>query len=116
MALLPGVTKAVLLLSGYRCRYCGEDAATADHIIPQRDNGPDAAWNLVAACRPCNSSKGGARLPREVERELLIEAWITAPDVERMAAAFRVAQHAAARRPPLALTRDPQDMWRIKLP
>ena len=41
------------------CRWCGERATTADHYpIARIDGGPDNLANLVAACRPCNSSRG----------------------------------------------------------
>lgn len=42
------------------CVYCGAtDALSLDHLIPRLRGGEDAADNLVTACRPCNSSKGG---------------------------------------------------------
>lgn len=113
MALAPGVTKAVLMLAGERCRYCGKAATTADHIVPQRVNGKDAASNLVAACQSCNSKKGGARLPPETERELLIEAWIVADEVEKLARMFRFSQQPATTRPTLDFRRDPDDRWRL---
>lgn len=31
--------------------------ATADHVIPQSENGPDDESNIVAACEPCNRAK-----------------------------------------------------------
>lgn len=45
----------------HRCAYCGCDireAASADHVEPQSRGGSDDWLNLVAACVPCNSSKG----------------------------------------------------------
>ena len=45
--------------------YCGEqNANTIDHIIPQLQNGSHDPVNLVWACRPCNSRKGG-RTPEQ---------------------------------------------------
>jgi 5-methylcytosine-specific restriction endonuclease McrA len=73
MTLPIGMTQAVLLLHGRKCRYCGRAADTADHIIPRHKGGTDDASNLVAACRTCNCSKGVERLPEEIEKELLIE-------------------------------------------
>ncbi len=53
------LTRAVLERDGYRCRWCGGTATTADHYpIPQDHGGPDTLDNLVAACKPCNSSRG----------------------------------------------------------
>lgn len=39
------------------CRYCGGRATEVDHVIPHSRGGPDDPENLVAACKPCNSSK-----------------------------------------------------------
>jgi 5-methylcytosine-specific restriction endonuclease McrA len=39
------------------CHYCGGTATTADHVVPKSKGGPSDLWNLVAACRPCNSAK-----------------------------------------------------------
>ena len=51
------------------CSYCGDThRLSADHLIPRMRGGPDAADNLILACRRCNSSKGG--------RDLL--EWMTA--------------------------------------
>lgn len=48
--------------AGY-CVYCGtDDFLSLDHLIPRLQNGPDAADNLVTACRSCNSSKGSKDL------------------------------------------------------
>lgn len=41
------------------CHYCGGTRNLCmDHMIPKMREGPDAADNLVYACRSCNSSKG----------------------------------------------------------
>ena len=41
------------------CYYCGATKKLCmDHLIPKLRGGPDAADNLVWACRSCNSSKG----------------------------------------------------------
>jgi len=45
------------ILRTHLCFYCGEDADTVDHIIPTSKGGEDEPYNLVAACRSCNSSK-----------------------------------------------------------
>lgn len=44
-----------------RCSRChkpmAKDEATGDHVIPISQNGPHSKSNIVAMCRPCNSSK-----------------------------------------------------------
>lgn len=54
---------AVLARDHYTCVYCGatEDIA-CDHVHPRSRGGQDTMENLVAACTPCNSSKGGKLL------------------------------------------------------
>lgn len=54
------LSRLVLERDGYVCAYCGGVADTADHITPKSRGGDDGLDNLVAACRPCNSSKGGS--------------------------------------------------------
>ncbi|MGW6754540.1 HNH endonuclease [Streptomyces sp. NPDC055006] len=44
------------------CCYCDEPAEALDHVTPVALGGADAAWNLVPACKPCNSSKGAKTL------------------------------------------------------
>lgn len=43
----------------HRCVYCGEPATCADHVLPKAWGGLTVERNLVAACRSCNSRKGG---------------------------------------------------------
>jgi len=40
-----------------RCQYCGAKAESIDHIRPRSKDGPHVWENVVAACRPCNTSK-----------------------------------------------------------
>jgi hypothetical protein len=51
---------------GAACRYCGRSdlRLALDHVIPRIQGGSDDAENLVPACKPCNSSKGG-RTPEQ---------------------------------------------------
>ena len=45
------------------CCYCGATSALSlDHLIPRITGGSDHSDNLVWACKPCNSSKGGRDL------------------------------------------------------
>jgi HNH endonuclease len=50
---------SVLDRDGSLCVYCGSEANTVDHVIPKSLGGLTVERNLVAACRSCNSSKGG---------------------------------------------------------
>lgn len=58
----PHVRAYVFARDGHACRYCGASGdgvvLEADHVIPTRLRGPNVCRNLVAACRPCNRSKG----------------------------------------------------------
>jgi hypothetical protein len=116
MALPIGMTQALLLLHGRRCRYCGLVADTADHIIPVHKGGGDDASNLVAACRTCNCSKGTERLPEEIEKELLMEAWIVKGEVNRLARTFAQAQDDARKRPAIPVMRRHLRIHRVGAP
>jgi len=56
------------------CMYCGNSFAdgdlTRDHVKPRSQGGLDKWTNVVAACRRCNTSKGG-RTPEEANKPLL---------------------------------------------
>jgi len=58
----------------YRCQYCGERKAvnelTLDHILPRSRGGDNSPVNIVTACVPCNTRKGG-RTPAEARMPLL---------------------------------------------
>ena len=47
---------------GFRCYWCKvkfkDEELTMDHVIPLNKGGLHEASNIVAACQPCNSSKG----------------------------------------------------------
>jgi len=57
---------AVLGRCGRACWYCGGEGLplALDHVIPRIQGGSDDPDNLVPACKPCNSSKGG-RTPEQ---------------------------------------------------
>ena len=46
----------------YKCQYCGNDFSrshlTMDHVVPISRGGKTEWTNIVAACNPCNSTKG----------------------------------------------------------
>jgi hypothetical protein len=60
--------RTVFERDGWRCSYCDTEITMetghADHVIPRSRGGSDDLSNLVAACAPCNLSKG-ARTPAE---------------------------------------------------
>ena len=89
--LRPGVTRAVLMVNGHRCQYCGKPATTADHIVPSHLGGRSNAGNLTAACRSCNSSKGAKRLLPEHEMRLKTRAAVMAGLVATMTSVYQTA-------------------------
>lgn len=64
------IRRYVLARDDWTCRYCGFQLADdliakgavwylhVDHVRPRSAGGRDVPWNLVTACRTCNSSKG----------------------------------------------------------
>ena len=50
--------------TNYCCAFCGigfdEAEFTIDHIVPRAKGGSNKDENLLAACRPCNTSKNSA--------------------------------------------------------
>jgi hypothetical protein len=55
---------AVIRAHGWRCFYCRKRVTratvTKDHLLPLSKKGTDFAWNLVPACKSCNSGKSGS--------------------------------------------------------
>lgn len=49
-------------IKGKLCHYCPATATTRDHIIPKSLGGATRPWNLVPACRTCNTRKA-SKLP-----------------------------------------------------
>ncbi|MGI9667898.1 MAG: HNH endonuclease [Acidimicrobiia bacterium] len=56
---MPLNRRAVFLRDGHRCQYCGASAENIDHVIPKVQGGQHKWDNVVAACRRCNTRKGG---------------------------------------------------------
>ncbi len=71
----PGWTKrGVLKRDAHTCGYCGERAATVDHIVPLSKGGRNTWTNTVAACHTCNSRKAN-RTPGEAGMPLRAKAY-----------------------------------------
>ena len=49
--------RAVFARDGHRCQYCGGAAENIDHVVPRSKGGTHTWENVVAACRPCNTTK-----------------------------------------------------------
>jgi len=78
---------------GNACQYCGKRLAaralTIDHVIPRWRGGTESWSNLVTACMPCNTRKGGRtpgsagmhliRKPVEPRRNPLIHLRLQSP-------------------------------------
>jgi hypothetical protein len=63
---------AVLSRDQNVCQYCNQACSPADrvieHVVPAALGGPDALYNLVVACRSCNTRKSqGVWIPRNLE-------------------------------------------------
>lgn len=90
--------KAVMILYGYRCRYCGGEATEVDQIIPKSKGGTDDAKNLVACCQPCNASKSDNSLPPDVLHKVLVDAWVIAGAVDELIDHMRLGEMNARQR------------------
>lgn len=64
---------------GFMCMYCGaassEHQLTRDHVQPISKGGQDVWSNVVAACRSCNTRKGGRR-PEQANMPLLAVPYV----------------------------------------
>jgi len=68
------VREAILKRDGYRCRYCGDNAETVDHVIPVAFVPIHTAANLVAACGRCNRKASDmVFLSLNEKREFILE-------------------------------------------
>ena len=51
---------------GFKCQYCGNGKdLTLDHLIPKSRGGNSTWYNLITACRRCNTKKGEF-MPEEI--------------------------------------------------
>lgn len=62
--------RAVFLRDEAQCQYCTKPAENIDHVLPRSQGGQHTWENVVAACRRCNTRKGG-RTPGEAGMRLL---------------------------------------------
>ena len=56
--------RSIFLRDGFACQYCSRPAENVDHVVPRSQGGRHAWDNVVAACRRCNTKKGG-RTPEQ---------------------------------------------------
>ena len=72
----------VFLRDRFECQYCGvNEELTFDHVIP-RSKGGQTTWdNVVAACSPCNLTKGGD-LPKQAN--MFPKHWPICPTVNQL--------------------------------
>ena len=65
----------LFLRDHHTCQYCGKkppySQLTMDHVVPAVQGGKKTWENIVTACRPCNTKKGG-RTPDEAQMKLRI--------------------------------------------
>lgn len=56
---------AVFRRDKYACQYCFNDHTplTVDHIVLWEEGGPTIEENLLAACKPCNKTRGNMQFP-----------------------------------------------------
>lgn len=61
---VPVNRRSVFFRDDFRCQYCERPAESIDHVMPRSQGGQHTWDNVVAACRRCNTKKGG-RTPEE---------------------------------------------------
>jgi 5-methylcytosine-specific restriction endonuclease McrA len=89
--------RGVFARDGGRCAYCRGPAETIDHVMPRSRGGRHVWENVVAACAPCNHTKGD-RTPAEM-------GWrLATPPAAPQSGAWRVIGH-----------RTPDPRWRTWL-
>jgi 5-methylcytosine-specific restriction endonuclease McrA len=81
---VPVNRRTVFQRDGGCCQYCGREAENLDHVVPRSQGGEHAWYNVVAACRRCNTKKGG-RTPAQAGLQLAAaprpphpDSWVSA--------------------------------------
>ena len=62
----------LLLTENTNCVYCGQEAKTIDHIIPQSKGGKDEPNNVVKCCLSCNQKKTNKDLVQFLNEEIIV--------------------------------------------
>lgn len=55
--IIPEEWEAFLAMYDQECFYCGNEGGAVDHLTPRSRGGEDRLYNLVPACKSCNSLK-----------------------------------------------------------
>jgi len=72
----------VFLRDRFECQYCGApEDLTFDHVVPRSRGGRTTWENVVAACAPCNLTKGG-RTPKQAG--MMPKSWPHQPTVTEL--------------------------------
>lgn len=75
---MPLNRRTVFLRDDHRCQYCGRPAENIDHVVPRAQGGTHTWDNVVAACRRCNTKKGG-RTPEQAGLSLVSQPRLPPP-------------------------------------
>jgi 5-methylcytosine-specific restriction endonuclease McrA len=97
----PTTRRRIYARDGHSCVWCGKAVgctrlglpsdATLDHLVPRAQGGGNRYWNLVTACRGCNSRRRDMpavafahcfRNPAKVALRVLAAVSLPLPDLE----------------------------------
>lgn len=56
-----------------KCAYCGDCATSLDHIVPRFKSGSSNRYNLLPACRRCNSNKASSEMESWYKQQTYFE-------------------------------------------
>lgn len=69
---IPLNRRSIFLRDDFACQYCHRPAENVDHVVPRSQGGLHSWENVVAACRRCNTKKGG-RTPEQAGLVLRVQ-------------------------------------------